>query len=371
MNIIDWILDLFRNEDAARAFVAAPEQTMRDAGLAGVSAAQLSTVAATAVPGLVLGNGDPVVGLQRAVANNYGFSPAYDYSPSNSLLSPTWSPSPTFAPETNTDLASHNQTDLASHNAVPIMSPNQDAGANAQQGAFNLGFGDITLGDKTSNTATNGGVVVGGENHGDIVSGDGAVLGNNNDVNNGDVWAGTGSNVAVGHSNVHDSGTTATGSATVIKDNSSPVLNNVDASGGNGGGASAGSGGGLIGIGGSNAHGGNAGGGGIVINDPTTNNVHGNQTHVGGDSGSGNTVDSSTHTQVESHTSAVTDTTSSVSNHTDSSVHDTSTFDNSSQHSASLFDNTHDTVQDTTATNSHVDTTHESSFASGNHMLGF
>ena len=79
-HIIDWILDLFRNEDAARAFVAAPEQTLRDAGLAGVSAAQLSAVAATAVPGLVLGGGDPIVGLQRAVSNQYGFAPAYDCS---------------------------------------------------------------------------------------------------------------------------------------------------------------------------------------------------------------------------------------------------------------------------------------------------
>ena len=65
INIIDWLLDLFRHEDAARAFVAAPEQTLRDAGLAGVPAAQLSAVAATAVPGMVLGDGDPVVGLQR------------------------------------------------------------------------------------------------------------------------------------------------------------------------------------------------------------------------------------------------------------------------------------------------------------------
>src|SRR5262249_26479149 len=151
------------------------------------------------------------------------------------------------------------------------LSPHQDAGANAQQGAFNLGFGDITFGNKTTNTATNGGVVVDGHNHGDIVSGDGAVLGNGNDVNNGDVLAGTGSNVADGHSHIHDNGTTATGGSTVIKDNSGTVLHDVDASGGNGGGASAG--GSLIGLGGGHASGGNAGGGGITIvdNHPATN----------------------------------------------------------------------------------------------------
>jgi hypothetical protein len=255
MNLIDWILDLFRSEDVARSFVAAPEQTLRDAGLAGVSAGQLASVASTAVPGLVLGGGDPILGLQRAVSNQYGFAPAYDYSPA-----PTYAPSPTFAPE----------TDLASHNDTALLSPDQSAGANAQQGGFNIGFGDITFGNKTTNTATNGGVVVAGDNRGDIVSGDGAVLGNNNDVNNGDVYAGTGSNVALGHSTIHNSGSTATGNGTVIKDNDGPVLHDVDASGGNGGGASAGSGGGLLGIGGSNAHAGNAGGGGIVINDTSS-----------------------------------------------------------------------------------------------------
>ena len=65
------------------------------------------------------------------------------------------------------------------------------------------------------------------------------MLGNDNDVNNGDVLAGTGSNVAVGHSDIDDNGTTATGSGTVIKDNGGPVLHDVDASGGNGGGAPA------------------------------------------------------------------------------------------------------------------------------------
>ncbi len=364
MNIIDWILDLFRNEDAARAFVSAPETSLRDAGLAGVSAAQLSTVAATAVPGMMLGGGDPVVGLQRAVSNHYGFAPAYDYSPANSLLSPTYAPSPTFAPDT--DFASNNDTDLASHNQVPILSPNQDAGANAQQGAFNLGFGDITFGDKTSNTATNGGVVVAGDNDGDIVSGDGAVLGNNNDVNNGDVWAGTGSNVTVGHGDIDDNGTTNTGSGSVIKDNDGPVFQDVDASGGHGGSAG-GSSGGLIdiGLGGDHTQGGNAGGGGIVIvsHDTATNTVGGDQSQVGGDAAtttaSGNSA--SQYTQTETHASQTT-TVSDYSDHSQTEV-----YDHSSQHSASLFGNGHDTA----ATNSTVDNGHEASLASGNSLLGF
>jgi hypothetical protein len=300
LTLLDWILDLFRNEDSARAFVAAPEQTMRDAGLAGVSAAQVSTVAATAVPGLVLGDGDPVVGLQRAVSDQYGFAPVY-------------APAPSFAPQTDTSL----------------LSPAQDAGSNAQQGAVNIAFGDITFGNKTTNTATNGGVVVDGKNHGDIVSGDGAVLGNNNDVNNGDVRAGTGSNVAVGHSHITDNGTTATGGSTVIKDNSGPVVHGVDASGGNGGGASAG--GSLIGLGGGHATGGNAGGGGITI--------------------------------VDNHT------TPSVTYHSDNSVHQATVSDSSTHDSSSH--TSLDAGHDTTLANSHLDAGHDLALASGNHLVGF
>jgi hypothetical protein len=316
MNIIDWILDLFRSEDVARSFVAAPEQTLRDAGLAGVSGAQLASVASTAVPGLVLGAGDPIVGLQRAVSNQYGFAPATEYAPANNLLSPT------FAPETNTDLLSHNDTSL--------LSPDQAAGANAQQGGFNLGFGDITFGDKTTNTATNGGVVVDGDNAGDIVSGDGAVLGDNNDVNNGDVYAGTGSNAAVGHSNIDDNGTTATGNGTVIKDNDGTVLHDVEAnaaSGGNGGG-------GLLGIGIGNSQGGNAGGGGIVINDASTNVA------------SHNSVDTSAHTTTQ----------------TDTVVDDHAV----SHENNSLFDTSLGSHNDTS-----LDSSHELALASGNHLPGF
>ena len=317
LTLIDWILDLFRSEDAARSFVAAPEQSLRDAGLAGVSAAQLSSVAATAVPGLVLGGGDPIVGLQRAVSNQYGFAPAY--APS---FDPVYAPSPTFAP----------QTDLASHNDTALLSPSQDAGANAQQGGFNLGFGDITFGSKTTQTATDGAVIVDGANHGAIVSGDGAVLGNGNDVNNGHVWAGTGSNVALGQGHIDDNGTTATGGSSVIKDNNGPVFHDVDASGGNGGGAAGGDS--LFGIGGGHTSGGNAGGGGItVVSSETSTN-------------SGNSASPSSY--ADSHTAT------SVSDHSDNSVHQTTVTDTTTHENTSLFDNSHDL-----------------SLASGNHLLGF
>ncbi|MCV7060751.1 hypothetical protein H7I76_09905 [Mycolicibacterium vaccae] len=279
--IIDFILDLFRSPASAATFIADPDGALRDAGLPNVTAAQLASVAATAAPaGYVLGGGDPIVGLQRAVADHHQLASNFA-----SPFSPQTSWAPTFAPETN----------------VPVASPVQDAGANAQNGGFNLGFGDITFGDKTSNTATNGGVVVDGDNDGDIVSGDGAVLGDGNTTSNGDILAGSGSNVVVGKDNeVEDNSKTAGGD--LITDNDAPVLNDVDTSGGNGGAADGG--GSLIGIGGGNAVGGSGGnGGGIIITDNDVNTG----TQIDGDFGSRNVEDSSVNTSVQTDISTSTD----------------------------------------------------------------
>jgi hypothetical protein len=308
--IIDYILDLFRSPDIAAAFVADPDQAMRDAGLPNVSAAQLASVAASVAPaGVALGNGDPVYGLQNAVSSYHSF--ASPFSPQTS-----YSSQPTFAPQT--DFASHNSTDFASHNNVPLLSPNQDAGANAQQGAFNLGFGDITLfGSKTTTTttttATNGGVVVDGHNDGTVTTGHDNTVGDGN-TNVHDVVAGSHSPVIVGKGNdVHDSSQTAGGD--VISHNSGPVIKDVDTSGGSGGGAVAG--GGLLG--GGHASGGNgASGGSIVINDS-----HGS-TNV--DSGNTHVVDTSSHTSTSTSTSTSASGHSTIDNsvHADSSVHEDS-----------------------------------------------
>jgi hypothetical protein len=323
MNLIDYILDLFRSPAVAADFIADPDGALRNVGLQNVSAAQFQAVAASAAPaGVFLGGGNPVLGLQRAVSDYHGIA----------------SPQTTFAPQT--DFASNNDTQLASNN--DLFSLEQSAGSNAQNGAFNLGFGDITLGDKstTTNTATGHGVVVAGDNDGDIVSGDGAALGNNNHMNNGDVIAGTGSNVNQGEGTIHDSGTTATNGSTVIQGNEGPVFNDVDASGGSGGSAGSsgaqGHSGGLINVGGGNASGsssasgGDGSGGGITYvdnrndshADASTHTDNSTQTHssitteansdshdhvdttttaddhsVTGVSNEGNTMDNSTHTQ--------------------------------------------------------------------------
>jgi len=148
INLLDYILDLFRDESHAQAFVADPGQAMADAGLSTVSSAQLQSVAATAIPSLAMGGGgDPVADLQHAVSNYYGFQPQPDVSPS---------------------------ADLASNNS--FMSPTTDV---SDDHSVSFDMGDITLGDKTT-AQGNGAVAVGGSTHGDIVSGDGAVLGNGN-----------------------------------------------------------------------------------------------------------------------------------------------------------------------------------------------
>jgi hypothetical protein len=316
ITLLDFILDLFRSPGQAASFVMDPEGTMRDVGLPNVSAAQLASVAATAAPaGVALGGGDPVVGLQRAVADYHSL--ATPFSPQSSFASPlspqtSFTSVPTFAPETNTD--------LASHNSIPVASPVQDAGANAQNGAFNLGFGDITLGDKSTetNTAADGGVIVKGDNGGDIVSGDGAVLGDGNTTNNGDVYAGSGSHVAVGEGNEIKDGSQHAG-GDLITDNDAPVLNGVSTGGGHGGDASGSTGGGLlgsIGVGSGNAAGGDGGNGGsIIISDSSTHAVGGNQTEVGGDSGSGNTQDNSVNTVVKTNTETSSEANTSTTDH--------------------------------------------------------
>ena len=306
--LIDFILDLFRSPDRAAAFVLDPDQSLRDAGLPNVTAAQLQAVAATAAPaGLVLGGGDPVYGLQQAVASHHN------------IASPTWSPQNTFAPQTQTDFASHNNVPIASNN--DLMSPDQSAGANAQNGAFNLGFGDITLGDKTTQTATDGGVVNSGTaGHIDTTSveGDGNVVGDGNSANTGTVLTGDHGSTTIGHGNdteISDSSQHAGGD--VISDNDGPVIKDNDMSGGHGGNAGADGGGSLIGIGngGNEANAGGGGGGGSIIltdSHSSTNSgntsVGGNQTSVGHDYGQ--TTDSSTHTAVSTET------------HTDNSVDD-------------------------------------------------
>jgi hypothetical protein len=81
INLIDYILDLFRDEGQAQAFVANPDQALADAGLSTVSSAQLQSVAATAMPSLAMGgSGDPVTDLQQAATRPNPTSPS----------APTW-----------------------------------------------------------------------------------------------------------------------------------------------------------------------------------------------------------------------------------------------------------------------------------------
>jgi hypothetical protein len=292
INLIDYILDLFRDESHAQAFVANPDRAFADAGLSTVSSAQLQSVAATAIPSLAMGgSGDPVADLQQAVSSHYGFEPAV-------------APQTDFSPS----------TDLASNNS--FMSPTTNI---TDDHSVSFGMGDITLGDKTT-AQGNGAVAVGGSTHGDIVSGDGAVLGNGNTVNNGDLHTGAGSTVTVGDGNAISEGNTSAG-GDVLSSHDGNVIQT-------------------------------SGHGTTSVSDGNTTSVHGNQT-ITDIHGTGNTsgVDNSsslTHTTIDNsqhdssvHSSSIVDT----SVH-DNSVHDNSVHDNS-VHDASIHDTT---VHDTTHT---------------------
>jgi hypothetical protein len=295
INLLDYILDLFRDENHAQAFVTNPDRALADAGLSTVSSAQLQSVASTAIPTLAMGgSGDPVTDLQQAVSNHYGFEPA-------------------FAPQTDISPS----TDLASNNS--FMSPTTNI---TDDHSVSFGMGDITLGDKTT-AQGNGAVAVGGSTHGDIVSGDGAVLGNGNTVNNGDLHTGAGSTVTVGDGNAISQGNTSAG-GDVLSSHDGTVIQT-------------------------------SGHGTTSVSDGNTTSVHGNQT-VTDIHGTGNTT-----TVDNTHTSTIDDSQhdSSVHSIVDTSVHDTSVHDNSvhdnSVHDTSLHDNSiHETSHTNTGLDAHL-----------------
>jgi hypothetical protein len=329
-NVIDWILDLFRDPVAAQNFVNDPERAMQNAGVSNVTAAQVQAVAATVAPAAVIhGGGDPVYGLQQAVAETHGiaFTPQY---------------APTFAPDTqafsNNDTLSHN--DVLSNNDPHILSP--EAGHDVQQGGVNLAFGDVTFGDK--NTASDGSVINTGH-AGNIdntnVHGHGNVVGDGNvGANTGDILAGEGSTVqAGGVGNTSDShgSVTNSGGGDVISGNEGPVVKtgDINASGGGaagGAGGAGGHGGGILsGGGGAGGAGGAAAGGagGTVVIAPTqttTTDTHGGDittvdTHGGNIGGN---VDASHHDDNSVHVdNSVHDSHNDNSVHTDNSAHQT------------------------------------------------
>lgn len=85
-SLVDYILSLFRSEDAARSFVASSGQAMTNAGLVNVSPVEISSAAANALPFLNLGAGDPIGGLQQAVADQYGLRRPRRWAPRRATL---------------------------------------------------------------------------------------------------------------------------------------------------------------------------------------------------------------------------------------------------------------------------------------------
>ncbi len=215
------------------------------------------------------------------MTSHYGFAPAFVPQP---------------LADTNADLLSDNR----------ILSPTTNI---SDDHSISFGLGDITLGDKTT-AHGDGAVAIGGSNHGDILSGDGAVLGNGNTVNNGSIHAGAGSNVAVGDHNGISAGNTTAG-GDVLSSHDGTVIQT-------------------------------SGHGTTSVADGNTTTVHGNQT-ITDIHGSGNT------SGVDNNTNVIHTSTTDNSVH-DSSVHSTSVLD-SSVHDSSIVDTS---VHDNSAPSSSV-----------------
>jgi hypothetical protein len=105
INLVDFILDLFRNPVEAQRFIDDPGQALDDAGLTNVSAAQINAVTATTAPSLALSNDDPLGVLQRAVADHHNI--LTDIAPQR-----------VSAPETKTDLLSADTRALSPHGST-------------------------------------------------------------------------------------------------------------------------------------------------------------------------------------------------------------------------------------------------------------
>jgi hypothetical protein len=254
-NLVDYIVDLFKDPAKAESFVDDPQGALASIGLGNVTPEQIQAVAAMAAPaGAAMTGGQGMSGLQHAVANHHNIpapassggaaathpaehlqqgnvaAPISHTSGASGLAGSTQGnvTHTAFAPQAN-DLSTH-ETNVDSHNTTgDVMSPHTE-GVQQGGGGFNLGmdFGDITLGDK--NTASGHGVAMSGANSGSIVSGDGAVLGHGNTVNNGAIHTGDGSPVTFGDGKVDATSMKAGGDLT--HGNSGPVLHGVDTGGG-------------------------------------------------------------------------------------------------------------------------------------------
>jgi hypothetical protein len=299
-----WVESLWSDPDTAARVVANPTQALADAGFGNVTADQLASVEASVAPSaLALGQGDPVAGLQSAVADHYGLPlpdpgppPAWfpTYQPTYQPTPVDYTPGPTYAPTSNTTVNEDNSLHF--------------------DPSFNMG--DVTLGDKV--TAAGGSTAIDGPNFGPVASG-GSALGTGATASSGPIFAGEGSNVGIGR-NLQGGNTTVGGDQNI--GNRGPIIHGQ-------GTGSTGFAGGDMGSETTQVGPGNAGtvvtshgagttqvagtGSGGVID---TTHVHGSQTTTNV-SGQGNVVaTSSTSTDNSTHVGSI-----DASQHTDNSTH--------------------------------------------------
>ena len=232
-NLIDYILDLFRSPAVAANFVADPEGALRSVGLQNVSAAQFAAVAASAAPaGVLLGGGDPVYGLQHAVADYHSIPAA--------VLAADGVRAADRPREQQRHPARQQQRHLAAQ-PRPARRLQRPAGrVQPRLRRHHPRRQDHHTPPPTAASCT------GSAGHIDttIVNGDGTVVGDGNSANNGYIDGGSHSPIIIGEGNdtkvtdtsQHSGGDIITGNeGTVIKDNDMSRRHTAAAPGASGG----------------------------------------------------------------------------------------------------------------------------------------
>jgi hypothetical protein len=157
-NLLDFILDLFRNPVEAQRFIDDPSQALDDAGLTNVSAAQINAVTATTAPSLALSNDDPLGVLQRAVADHHNIltdvAPQRVSAPETKtdlLSADTQALSPDGSTDTGVDLTSQNVHGIPAPDLGNLPDLSDDGTVNDPVGLDDPGTGgfgeELTAGD--------------------------------------------------------------------------------------------------------------------------------------------------------------------------------------------------------------------------------
>ncbi len=166
-SLLDFILNLLRNDDAKTAFVADPQKALADAGLSEVCSEDVSdamSYVAEYHPVTFVGDRDYNVGNTNTSQHATGDGPDHHHGPD-----------PYAAPVQQLEYITKNYSYTDSHNTVIDKSVNQNIW---NEGTLAQSFDDHSV------TATDHSVAAGGDLTGQVANGNGNVVGDGNSVGN-------------------------------------------------------------------------------------------------------------------------------------------------------------------------------------------